>query len=254
MTNKDIYTAKTQQYADSRPGYAPEAVNQIFTGFLREGDTAADIGSGTGILSKEFLMRGYDVYCVEPNDAMRAEAEKLYGQDPHFRSVAAAAENTGLPAGSISLVTAASAFHWFDTRLFYKECRRILKPAGIVCILFNARVYDDFTKKQHALTQQYSPRFTSFVHGTEKALRLADTFFPGEYKTERFAFPLSYTKESFIERSFSSSYAPEKGTAEYTGLTRDLRHLLDSCFPEEEIVIANETLMIWGRLDSSASL
>lgn len=248
MTNEDIFTTKASEYASSRPTYAPKAIDKIFSDMISDGEKAADVGSGTGIFSKEFLVRGYDVFCVEPNDAMRAEAEKAYGDNIHFHSVPASAENTGLMANSVSLVTAASAFHWFDMSAFYTECKRILKPDGVVCILTNKRTYDAFTQKQHELCMQYCNNFTSLTHGMDKVLKKAGDFFKGEFHTEAYDFPLIYSKKSFISRSLSSSYAPEKGTEEYEALVRSLQSLLDETFQDDEISIANETVMLWGKL------
>lgn len=248
MANEQIFSGKANEYAASRPSYAAEAVERIFSAMIREGESAADVGSGTGILSKEFLLRGYDVYCVEPNEAMREKAEAAYGGDVHFHSVAAAAENTGLPVGSVQLVTVASAFHWFDADAFYTECERILAPGGVVCILANKRVYDDFTKAQHAVCEEFCTGFTALTHGVDKMLRRADAFFKGEYHKEAFDFPLHYTKQSFIARSISSSYAPEADTAEYEGYVRALEALVDAHFDGGDVTIANETVVLWGRL------
>lgn len=248
MANEKVFTAKASDYAASRPSYAAAAIDRIVSKMLKEGGLVADVGSGTGIFSKEFLLRGYEVFAVGPNEAMRLEAEKLYGQNALFHSVAATAESTGLPAGSISLVTAASAFHWFDVPRFYEECRRILKSDGIVCILANARIYDSFTEKQHQICRQYCPGYTSLTHGVEKMLRDAEAFFKGAFCVERFDYPLHFTKQKFIARSLSSSYAPEKGTADCEGYAQALRSLLDDTYPDDEIIIANETVMLWGAL------
>lgn len=248
MANENIFTTKVSDYAVSRPSYAAEAVDRILSGMLKKGDLIADVGSGTGIFSKEFLLHGYEVFGVEPNDAMRLEAEKVYGKNKLFHSVAATAENTNLPTGSISLVTAASAFHWFDIPRFYEECKRILKPDGIVCIIANARIYDSFTEKQHQICKQYCPNYTSLTHGVEKMIQKADTFFKGEFYIEKFDYSLHYTKQKFIARSLSSSYAPEKGTDDYEGYTHWLQSLLDDTFPDDKITIANETVMLWGNM------
>lgn len=39
------------------------------------------------------------------------------------------AEASGLDAGSVDLVLAAQAFHWFNFERFFAECRRVLRPA-----------------------------------------------------------------------------------------------------------------------------
>lgn len=180
---------------------------------------------------------------------MRAEAVRRYGSDPRFHSVAASAEHTQLQSGSISLITAASSFHWFDVTAFRAECRRILRPGGMVCILANARTDDAFTRAQHRLCMQYCRDYCSLTHGAEKVLRRADDFFGSQFCLERFDFPLHYTKEKFIARSLSSSYAPERGSAACGSYIRSLRQLLDDFFPEENIEIANSTVMLWGTLN-----
>lgn len=248
MANENIFTTKANEYAVSRPSYAPEAIDRIVSVMLKEGDFIADVGSGTGIFSKEFLMRGYEVFCIEPNDAMRLEAEKIYGENKLFHSISAAAEQTNLPTNSIALVTAASAFHWFDMAQFYEECKRILKPNGIVCIIANARKYDSFTEKQHEICKQYCPNYTSLTHGIDKVIRNANEFFKGSYCVERYDYPLRYTKQKFIARSLSSSYAPEKGTEHYDSYVQALQKLLEEKFPNEDIIIENETVMLWGQL------
>ena len=49
MANENIFTTKVREYAVSRPSYAPKAIDRIVSTMLKEGDSIADIGSGTGI-------------------------------------------------------------------------------------------------------------------------------------------------------------------------------------------------------------
>ena len=247
MANEELFSSRADEYVKGRPSYAPEAIGFIFEHLLNEGDVVADIGSGTGIMSKEFVSRGFETYCVEPNDKMRAAAEKLLGGNSNFHSVAAAAENTGLDESSVSLVTAASAFHWFDTRKFGIECRRILRPNGKVCLLANVRVYDDFTVKQHELCIRYCNEYTTLTHGFDMMNETVGDFFEAGYTREDFDFPLFYTKEKFIARSMSSSYAPELGSYSHKEYQKELMRLLDERFPGDDIRIENKTVMYVGR-------
>lgn len=117
-----------------------QAIDRILSVIPSSGSPIADIGSGTGIFAKEFLSRGYEVFGVEPKTPCARKPKWPWAQP--FHSVCASAEDTSLPAGRFSLVTATSAFHWFDPRQFRAECRRILTFGGIVCLVVNARVYD----------------------------------------------------------------------------------------------------------------
>lgn len=82
MANETVFTEKAAEYARSRPAYAPQAVEKVLELAGSTENRIGDMGSGTGILSGVFLSRGYEVFCVEPNAAMRARAEATYGQNP----------------------------------------------------------------------------------------------------------------------------------------------------------------------------
>ena len=76
MNNTDRFTGKARAYAQGRPDYPASVVGLLTRESRRENPRLADIGSGTGILSRAMLERGWTVYGVEPNDDMRKEAEK----------------------------------------------------------------------------------------------------------------------------------------------------------------------------------
>lgn len=88
--------------------------------FLETNSIVADIGSGTGLLTKEFVRYSYETYAVEPDRDMR--------------------KNTGLCKHSVSLITVASAFHWSNITEIKHECVRILDGNGLVCIIYNVRM------------------------------------------------------------------------------------------------------------------
>lgn len=255
MANETLFTTKATSYAKGRPSYAPGAIGRILDclamgGYQPAADgpwaRIADIGSGTGILSRELIGRNLEVYGVEPNEAMREKAEHQLGTCGHFHSVAASAESTGLPDHSMAMVTAASAFHWFDPEAFRRECLRILVPGGLVCLLINVREYDDFTRRQHELCRKYGIGFTSLIHGFEETKEKAAVFFEEGFHLERFDFPLTYEKEAFISRSLSSSYAPEAVSENGRLYMEGLQRLLEE-IPQERFTVANFTALFWGK-------
>jgi SAM-dependent methyltransferase len=46
----------------------------------------------------------------------------------------ARAESSGLPTGSVDLVTAAQALHWFDPPAFFAEAHRVLASGGAIAV------------------------------------------------------------------------------------------------------------------------
>jgi len=72
------FSNRVSNYAKYRPGY-PASILRLLEneiGFEPQKDIA-DIGSGTGLLSKLFLGNDNLVYGVEPNDEMRMAGEVL---------------------------------------------------------------------------------------------------------------------------------------------------------------------------------
>src|SRR6266849_3318238 len=109
------FTGRAAAYSKYRPGYPAEILNVLNSEIaFDQGKTVADIGSGTGLLSKLFLQNGNTVFGVEPNDEMRSFAKQSFSGFPNFVSVKGSAENTTLQDFSVDLVTVGQALHWFD--------------------------------------------------------------------------------------------------------------------------------------------
>ena len=81
MDPTEVFSSKAEKYARYRWGYAPEAIQTIFdrAGITQE-STVADIGAGTGILTREFVGRVGQIFAVEPNPEMRAILTRQLGR------------------------------------------------------------------------------------------------------------------------------------------------------------------------------
>ena len=72
------FSNRVENYTRYRPSYPSEIVLYLRNKFsLSERSSIADVGSGTGIFSQVLLSTGLAVTVVEPNDAMRAESDRL---------------------------------------------------------------------------------------------------------------------------------------------------------------------------------
>jgi SAM-dependent methyltransferase len=136
-------------YDRGRPSYAERAVDFALDPVRdRPGLRVLDLGAGTGKLTRQLLDRGVDTVAVEPSDAMR---RVLAHRCRTATVLAGAAERIPLPDASTDLVVAAQAFHWFDRDAAVPEIARVLRPAGLLALFYNAR--DDAVRWVTALSE-----------------------------------------------------------------------------------------------------
>lgn len=229
--NEKRFSGKGKAYSKFRPSYPKEFLDYLYNeiGFCKN-NVVADIGSGTGIFTKQLLEKGSTVYAVEPNEDMRKRAEENLKDYNNFFSISAAAENTGLEEKSVDFVTAAQAFHWFDKPAFKAECKRILKPGGKIILVWNTRDTESIiTKENEKIDIQFCKNFNGYCGGISGPLNQEniDEFFCGNYELKLFENPLVYDREGFIGRNLSSSYAPKESDEAYEEYIAALSDMFD---------------------------
>lgn len=228
MDVKEKFTGMAQEYSAYRPNYPSEYISYLYEkNHLSNASKIADIGSGTGILTKLLLDRNIKVIAVEPNDDMRKVAEQRLSSYPNFISINGSAENTAIDSHSLDLITVAQAFHWFDVEEFKLECKRILKEDKNVALVWNSRDTTSSLVLENAeICKSYCPLFNGFSGGIEDTPEKFDAFFKnGDYKLEVFDYPIEYTIEQFIGRNLSASYAPKVGDKHYQTFIDELTKL-----------------------------
>src|SRR5689334_2737571 len=120
------FSNRVEQYVKYRPSYPKEIIPFLEKNAgLNSSFVIADIGSGTGISTKLFLDNGNKVFAIEPNNEMRKKGEELLRDHSSFISINGTAEQTTLADGSIDMIVAGQAFHWFDAGKTKSEFRRI---------------------------------------------------------------------------------------------------------------------------------
>ena len=85
---KHRFSDRVENYIRYRPSYPREVFGLLRTecGFTPQ-SVVADIGFGTGILSKLFLQNGNRVFGIEPNPEMRSAGERLLAEYEGFTSI-----------------------------------------------------------------------------------------------------------------------------------------------------------------------
>ena len=121
--------------------YPFEAVRRLVRELrVRPDSTVLDLAAGTGKLTRLLAQLSPDVVAVEPVDAMR---ERLVETLPGVTALAGTAESIPLEDESVDAVTVGQAFHWFDGDAALAEIHRVLRPEGLLALLWNRRVEDD---------------------------------------------------------------------------------------------------------------
>lgn len=88
-----------------------------------------DLGCGTGISTRQLAPLGKVIGC-DPDPRM-LRAAKRHGKIGKGKYVIGVADRLPFKDSIFDVVTAFSAFHWFDDAKSIKEIKRVLKPGGI---------------------------------------------------------------------------------------------------------------------------
>lgn len=208
----------------------------------------ADVGAGTGILTRQLLEQGFAVAAVEPGADMRGVLVRELGAQPRLTVYDGCDAATGLPDGWADGVTAAQAFHWFDPSAFRRECLRILRPGGFAALIWNCRAADHpLTLAAAEVCRAHCPSFTGFSGGSRRREESIREFFGGEFEKNVYDHPLEMDEAAFVGRYLSASYAPREGDRSYAPYVRDLTGLFHAFAREGRLLFPNRTCCYLGR-------
>lgn len=246
------FSGRVENYARYRPGYPGEILDLLRQrcGFAEDSEIA-DVGSGTGALARLFLENENRVFGVEPNLEMRQAGERLLRRYGRFTSVAATAEDTTLPNGSVDLVTAGQAFHWFDPKPTRSELARILKPGGSVALIWNTRrAYGTpFLVAYEELLQAHGTDYQKVRHvglGSREIIR--GFFRPDPVEEATFQNRQGLDFEAFKGRLLSSSYVPDEGEPGHSEMMEAAIRLFEDHQANGTVVLEYDTQIFFGPL------
>lgn len=249
---KHRFSNRAADYARYRPGYPREVLDVLRTWCsLKPEHTIADIGSGTGLLSKLFLENGNRVFGVEPNAEMRAAGEEFLGSYDRFTSVAGSAEATTLPEESVDFVAAAQAFHWFDAVPTRREFRRILKPKGRVIILWNERLAEEtpFLRDYEVLLRRFGTDYRRVNESYPRAEQMLAFFGANEFTSHVLPNAQEFDFDGLCGRLRSSSYAPAPDHPQFRPMTEELKRVFAAYQANGVVRMEYRTRIYTGSLD-----
>ena len=130
------FSRSAEAYEAGRPGY-PDAAVSLFASRLPARARVLDLAAGTGKLTRPLLAAGLEVIAVEPVAVMRSALPASVW------ALEGTAEAIPLGAGEVDGVAVGQAFHWFDGDAALPEIHRVLRPDGLLALLWNTRAEDD---------------------------------------------------------------------------------------------------------------
>ncbi|KAI2641385.1 S-adenosyl-L-methionine-dependent methyltransferase [Hypomontagnella submonticulosa] len=159
------------EYAQARTGYHKNLYQLIVDHHTSTGgqlDTALDVGCGPGIAARGLAPHFAHVIGLDPSEGMIATARSLGGvskSSEPIRFEVSTAEGLGsnlsppIPNGSVDLITAATAAHWFDMSGFWPRAAQVLKPGGTVAVWTTSALYIHPSTPNYAAVQKALDEF-----------------------------------------------------------------------------------------------
>lgn len=151
------FDAVATQWDDMRAGFFPEAVRDAACARARlvPGQTAADVGAGTGFVTEALVARGLAVIALDANEAMlrqlqgKAFAAGAPGMPPVDCRVCPDA-GLPLPDGAVDHAFANMYLHHTENPgLALREMARIVRPGGQVIVTDLDRHEHEFLLREH---------------------------------------------------------------------------------------------------------
>lgn len=250
LDSKERFSNRVDDYVRYRPGYPPAILDVLRDecGLLRE-SVIADVGSGTGILTKVFLDNGNLIYGVEPNLGMREGAEAFLKQYPRFLSVHGSAEATTLPDSCADFVTAGQAFHWFGVKASRNEFLRILRPGGWVVVVANQRVPDSPLQRDYeALLRKYGTDYDKVAATYPKYQQMKEFFGSIPFSVKSFPNLQVFDFQGLRGRLLSASYAPPRDHPMHEPMLAELKRIFDLHQHDGSVRFEYKTQVQYGQL------
>jgi len=252
---KQRFSNRVADYVRYRPSY-PHALIELLQSAcgLRKSHAIADIGSGTGLLTKLFLENGNGVFAVEPNAEMRAAGEEFLAEYPNLTSVNGSAEATTLADASVNFVTAGQAFHWFEPAETRKEFARILQPGGWVVVVWQDRsmTSDKFAEAYEGVLHRYGKDYKSVRASYPQKDTIRGFSGHDDFSLRDLPNQQAFDWDGICGRLRSSSYAPVEGDVNFAPLMSELRKDFDA-YQENGIVRMKYSVHVYfGRLDRTS--
>ena len=202
-SNEDMslsFGSEARTYESGRPGYPIQAVDWMLQPVVggERSIRVADVGAGTGKLTRAAVELGAEVVAVDTDPKMLAVLREHVHGVPTF---VGSAERLPLPDASVDAVLLGQAWHWVDAAAGSAEAGRVLRAGGVLGLVWNIR--------DEAVS--WVARLTEIMHGSHAEQVLAEGDPPvaepfGELEAEQWRWTRPMNRETLLAMARSRSY------------------------------------------------
>jgi MOSC domain-containing protein YiiM/ubiquinone/menaquinone biosynthesis C-methylase UbiE len=219
------FAAGADAYERGRPEYSLEAIERLVAELaIGPRSRVLDLAAGTGKLTRQLVATGAELVAVEPVAEMRAKLEAVV---PGAEALEGTAEAIPLPNHSVDAIVVGQAFHWFDGIRAVSEIRRVLKPEGVLGLIWQAR----------ELSRPWIERLDSIIdrvddgHPRFRTMAWREVFdrtaLMEPLQTATFRIVQRGTPETIVDRVASISYIAAMSESRRTAVLGEVRELLE---------------------------
>jgi SAM-dependent methyltransferase len=131
-----VFNEIAGEYDRHRPAYSDALIDQACeVAGIGPGAPVLEIGCGTGQLTRSLLARGLRVTAIEPGDQLIARARDRLRDLGDVQFVNARLEDGSLPHAHYGAVFCASAIHWVDPDVSWRNAADALVDGGTLALL-----------------------------------------------------------------------------------------------------------------------
>ena len=140
---RETFNQAAESYQRARPDYPGELFDALIEAAgLAPGDRLLEVGCATGKATVPLARRGFRITCIELGPELAAAARRNTG-GLGAEVIEGRFEDWHDPGARFDLVFAATAWHWIDPAVGYRNAWRALRPGGHLAFWSAAHVFPD---------------------------------------------------------------------------------------------------------------